>query len=112
MSHPLQQGFPAPTKIMIISTCKYHPKCHIHNTSFSSKLSNGPNKLECLSLANLFNIVQCNTSLLGPFKSFEENERCECDTWDGTYKSTYHYYFGRAHEVTKIMKCGEQQMYL
>jgi len=34
---------------------------------------NGPNKLERLSMASLSSLVELNTSLLGPFVSYEEN---------------------------------------
>ncbi len=41
---------------------------------FLWKLTNRPNKLECLSLASLFSLMYKNTSLLGPFVSCEEND--------------------------------------
>ncbi len=37
--------------------CEYGPWDYIRNTSFSFKLPNVPNKLECLSLQNLFSQV-------------------------------------------------------
>ncbi len=47
----------------------------MHNTLFSSQLTNGPNKLECLSLVSLSSLEYCNTSsLLCPFIRHEENE--------------------------------------
>ena len=45
-----------------------------HNTSYSSKLTNRRNKLECLDLPSLFSFVLCNTKLLDQFVSCEENE--------------------------------------
>ncbi len=39
----------------------------IHNTAFFSKLTNGPDKLKCLSLESLFSLVYNNSSLLDPF---------------------------------------------
>jgi len=44
---------------------KIERHCNIHNTSFSSKLINGFNKLECLSLQAV---------IASPFVSLEENE--------------------------------------
>jgi hypothetical protein len=38
------------------------------------KLTNRPNKLECLSLTRLSSLVHYNTSLLGLFVSYEEND--------------------------------------
>jgi hypothetical protein len=37
------------------------PWCPLHNTLFSLQLTNGPNKLECLFLASLSDLVQYNT---------------------------------------------------
>jgi len=45
----------------------------IHNTSFSSKLGNWPNELECSSLASLSNCVIEQSSLFGQFVSYKEN---------------------------------------
>jgi hypothetical protein len=53
---------------------KFTAKNYIQNTSFSSWLTNGPNKLECLSLASISRLVQHNTSLLGTFISYEGDE--------------------------------------
>ncbi len=47
---------------------------HILNTWFSSQLTNGPIKLECLPLASLTSHALFNTNLLGLFMSYEENE--------------------------------------
>jgi len=44
----------------------------IHNTLFSWQLTNRPNKLGCLSLASLYSIVLCNSSLLDQFVSYEK----------------------------------------
>ncbi len=41
--------------------CEYGPWCFICHTLFSSQLTSGPNKVECLSLARLSNNVLCNT---------------------------------------------------
>jgi hypothetical protein len=41
--------------------CNIDSKGHICNRLFSLWLTNGPNKLEFLSLAGLSNRVQCNT---------------------------------------------------
>jgi hypothetical protein len=46
----------------------------IHNPSFSSQLTNKPNKLVCLSMPCLSSLVQCNTSSFGTYVSYEENE--------------------------------------
>jgi hypothetical protein len=40
--------------VMFYSTGSW---CRIHNTSFSSLLTNEPNKLECLFLASLYSLV-------------------------------------------------------
>jgi hypothetical protein len=53
---------------------EYGPLGPIDNILFSSKFMNGPIKLECLSIASLSSLVQCNTSLFGTFVSYEENE--------------------------------------
>jgi len=46
------------------------------------KLTNGPNKLDCLCVATLSSLVQYNTSLLGQIVSYEENEvLCEYVPW-------------------------------
>ncbi len=45
-----------------IKSCEYAPREHFMN---------GPNKLECLSLAYLTSSVLCNTTLLDPFKGCE-----------------------------------------
>ncbi len=37
------------------------PWFHIHSTLFLLKLTNGPNKLECLSLATISSLAECNT---------------------------------------------------
>ncbi len=44
------------------------------NTSFSSQLTEGPKKSDRFSLASLSGLLLYNTSLLGPFLTYEVNE--------------------------------------
>jgi hypothetical protein len=54
--------------------CEYDPRGHIHNTSFSSKFKNEPNKL-VLHYAMLERFTtRKHSSLMDPFVSYEENE--------------------------------------
>jgi hypothetical protein len=46
----------------------------IHNALFSSSLMVGPNKPECYITLGWKGLKWTNTSLLGPFVSYEENE--------------------------------------
>ncbi len=46
----------------------------IHNTSFSWLLRNEFNKLECYNTLGWKELPVTNTSLKGPFISYEENE--------------------------------------
>ncbi len=46
----------------------------MNNTSFSSYLTNVPNKVECFSLASLSGQLLQSTRLLGPFLRYEEDE--------------------------------------
>jgi len=52
--------------IVINAECRYaecrYAEClgAIHNTSFYTELTNGPNKQQCLSLASLSSQVLCN----------------------------------------------------
>ncbi len=46
----------------------------IHNTSFSSSLMVGPNKLECYITLGWKGLKWINTTLLDPFVSYEEKE--------------------------------------
>ncbi len=46
------------------------PRDRIHNTSFSSVITNQPNKRECLSLASLSRLVMWHSSWLNPFVSY------------------------------------------
>ncbi len=53
---------------------EYSPWACNHNTSFSLKLTNGPNKI-CYIYTKLERLDKHkHTSLLGPFVSYKENE--------------------------------------
>ncbi len=48
---------------------------HIHNTSFSEQLMNGPKRLECFFPVNAFqSSVMKHSSFLGLFVSYKENK--------------------------------------
>ncbi len=49
---------------------EYVSRLCIDSISFSSLFTNGPNRLECLSLASISSLMLFNDS----FKSYEENE--------------------------------------
>ncbi len=53
---------------------KIDPWVRIQNTSFFALLKNGSNKLECLSLKNVWPTVMKHSSLLGQLVSYDENE--------------------------------------
>ncbi len=54
----------------------------IHNTFFSSKLMNMPNKLECLCLTSLSVLVKCNTLAYWAHSCVREKMKCcEYNSW-------------------------------
>jgi hypothetical protein len=53
-----------------MKSCEYGPRRRIHYPSFSSKLKNEPNKLECYITLDSKDLPLANTQLI----SYEENE--------------------------------------
>ncbi len=85
-AHRLRPGQEQLENALVVPTVK-HNRGHIHNISSSSYLMNGPNKLECLSLASLSSLVRVfvpgkplqpkvieHSILLGPYLGFEGKE--------------------------------------
>jgi hypothetical protein len=56
-----------------MSCCKYNSWDHVHNISFSFKLTNGPNKLECLSLVSLSSCVIEQSSFIGYIRCYRND---------------------------------------
>ncbi len=60
----------------------------IHNTSFSSQLTNWPNKLDCYNKVGMKCCLGTNTlAYLGPFVSYEKIKCCEYAPWDYTHNT-------------------------
>ncbi len=61
------------------------PGTHIHNTPFSSKLTNRPIKLDCSIILSWKSLPVTNTVTYQA--SYEEMRYCECAPWNGIHYS-------------------------
>jgi hypothetical protein len=57
-----------------IKCCEYSPCDYIHNTSFSSQLMNGPNKLECYITQHWKGLPKTNSLAYLAHTTYEGNE--------------------------------------